>query len=123
MSEKRKTSRVTYLQRGLIVLNGKRIKGRVLNISLGGLAMGCEKGVMNVGDECDYELYPAAGKKIVTVKGRGKVAYKKEDGSVGIQFVSMSEEDFTFIKRLLELNLGDAEKVSGEMRAVIGDKR
>ncbi len=89
----------------------------LLDISLKGALIsrpaGCEA---EVGDELEFELRLEEG---TVIRMAMRVAHHRPD-RIGLSCESIDIDSVTHLRRLVEINLGDADQVKRELGALIG---
>lgn len=101
------------------LLNGDREwPCEVLDLSLKGALVECGAGEVDVGQRCLLELELAGGEAAVRMEGD---IVHREDGQLGLACREIDLDSITHLRRLLALNLGDAELLNREFSALISD--
>ena len=117
MEEKRIFSRVAFVTDVKLTHKAKQFEAELINISLKGALLQPVKNVnIRIGDECDLS-FTLHGSEI-------KLAFKmelvhKQEEKLGFKFISEDIESITHLRRLLGLNLGDAEQITHELPFLI----
>ncbi len=109
--ERRKRTRVPIHIEVSVLLKGEMIKLQALNISLTGILCTSDPLFRN-DDLC---------KVIITLNKNLQVAVDSKILRVGqketaISFISMDEESFTHLRKLMQFNIGDADLIDEELR-------
>jgi hypothetical protein len=110
VKERRNRTRVPVGFELAIAVNDKKVKVKAINISLTGVS--CQQNsLFHVNEECDVIL----GLNQDTVLNfRGKIL-RVDDGEAIISFLSMDEDSFYHLKRLIQLNSPNPDKVEKEL--------
>lgn len=119
--ERRRFSRVRF-QSGCSVTFGERqFSGSLADISLkGALLSFFEKLPAGRGDSCRFEM-SLGGTEIVLSLDANVVFTTKE--RIGIRFGAVDLESMIHLRRLMELNIGDATKVQKELFLMMASRR
>jgi len=109
--EKRKRTRVAVHFDVTVSLGPEIIRARIINISLTGIL--CESNPLFRKD--------AAGKVIISLREDLKISIDSRILRIGkretaISFTSMDEESFAHLKKLVEYNTGDADRIEKDLR-------
>lgn len=111
--EKRRFSRVDFNTTATITDNQDRWQSRLIDISLKGALLTLpEKWQGNIGDAFKIEL--PLDDSNVTIQMGVSVAHIQEQ-HVGFRCEHIDFDSITHLRRLMELNLGDAELVNREL--------
>ncbi len=108
--EKRRRTRVPVGFKATVSLGGKKFEVRTLNISLTGILCATESS-FRVGSQCLVTLTLGP---TVAVSIKGKIV-RSDPSETAIAFSAMNEESFFHLKKLVEHNYGDADKIRGEL--------
>lgn len=116
--ERRQFSRVAFQSQCFIILGNKKIAGALDDISIKGalVYVEAETGVKSH-DDCIFELNLTGTD--ITIHIEAKAVYVK-DNHYGLKFGNMELESMTHLRRLIELNIGDSNKVQQELFFLIG---
>ncbi|HUH66027.1 MAG TPA: PilZ domain-containing protein [Syntrophales bacterium] len=95
-----------------MLLGGKPIKLTSVNISLVGMLCSNHP-LFQINDPCTV-IITLSEEAQISIDARIVRIDKKE---AGIAFMSMDEESFFHLKRLVEHNMGDAQRVERELRS------
>ena len=57
-----------------------------------------------------------------SISGKAQIMWKNDEGRMGILFIEMGREAFTFIRKIIEMNLGDADEVEKELVEIFRGK-
>ena len=109
--EKRKRTRVPINIDVSILLKGEEIKLQTFNISLTGVL--CSSHPLFKGDDrCKIII---TLNKDTQISVDSKILRVEQQGTA-ISFISMDDESFFHLKKLVQYNIGDAELIDGELR-------
>lgn len=111
MSERRRFSRVVFAH-DLILRTSKGVtySGSFNDVSLKGMLFWCEGQLPEEDDEVEG-IMPLGEDQIVL---RGRVVRSFPTKGAAIRFVDMDLESFSHLRRLVSLNMGDAELIDQE---------
>ena len=109
--ERRKRTRVPIEFDVVVSLRRRRIKVVTLNISLAGILCVADA-FFKADDLCKVTISLGAEDKIVLA---GKVI-RTDEQTTAINFVSMTEESFFHLKKLVQYNYGDADTIDAELK-------
>jgi len=113
---KRNFDRTQYQSECEIRHQGNVYRGKTLNLSLQGLLVEIkEKHNLKLDDHVELTLYLNAMRIILEFQARVAHSFV---GKVGFHFTSTDSETFGHLRRLLELNFADAEKVYEEIKEI-----
>lgn len=110
---KRKFTRVNFVSHAHIVVNGESYEGEVLDLSIRGVLLEFEEMPPVKTEETIMLniLFDASGLKLST-----KAQAARIDGSrIGFKFMSIDIDTMTHLRRIIELNCGDPDKVADEL--------
>ena len=110
MQERRKRSRVNLEFPLTIAFEGKKVRGRVHDLSLKGLACSTEEWILP-GKECEVTLELDSG---IRMHMHGRIIRAGQDGA--IDFLRMDETSFAHLRNLVRLYAEDADLVDEELR-------
>ena len=108
--ERRKRSRVNLEFPLTIAFEGKRVRGRVNDLSLKGLSCSTEEWILP-GKECEVTLELESG---LRMHMHGRIIRAGQDGA--IDFLRMDETSFAHLRNLVRLYAEDADLVDEELR-------
>ncbi len=108
--ERRTRSRVSLEFPLTIAFEGKRVRGRVHDLSLKGLSCSTEEWILP-GKECDVTLELESGLRMHI---HGRIIRAGQDGA--IDFLRMDENSFGHLRNLVRLYAEDADQVDEELR-------
>jgi hypothetical protein len=108
--ERRKRSRVNLEFPLTIAFEGKRVRGRVHDLSLKGLSCSTEEWILP-GKECEVTLELESGLRMHI---QGRIIRAGQDGA--IDFLRMDETSFGHLRNLVRLYAEDADQVDEELR-------
>ncbi len=111
--ERRNFSRVDFQSTVTIGSGEKDFQTELIDISLKGALIKLEPGqVIEKGEQCVFELKLDAN--VVAVKTDALVVYSHENQR-GLKFKNLELESMIHLRRLIELNLGDPDKIQQEL--------
>lgn len=117
--EHRQFSRVGFHGDARLSIDDREASCQVLDLSLKGALLQLHGPLdLHTGERCLLELTLDDG--AVVVRMEGDIAHR-EDARVGLVCREIDLDSITHLRRLLELNLGDAELLHREFSALIAD--
>lgn len=117
--EHRLFSRVCFRGDARLSIDNQETSCKVLDLSLkGALLQPQDRLDLHIGEHCLLELILDDGAAVVRMEG--DVAHA-ENGRIGLVCQEIDLDSITHLRRLLELNLGDAELLHREFSALIAD--
>lgn len=108
--ERRRRSRVQVEVPVFLDVEGRRVQGRLHDVSLKGLSCSVD-GPLPLGAACAVTLALASG---VRIHAQGRVVRVGEDAAV--DFTRLEEKDFAHLRNLVRLYAEDADQVDDELR-------
>ena len=111
VQDKRKRSRVPVHFDIAIVLRGERIQARIVNISLTGILCTTDRR-FQTDDACTVVISLRDDLQI-TIDAKLLRVGKDE---TAISFIAMDEESFSHLKKVVQYNTGDADRIEKEFR-------
>ena len=113
MSKERLYGRVSFATEAHLELSGKRVEGHLLDISLNGALVQLETPLeVKEGSPC-HLVIDLSGSDISLDFNAEAVHF--HDDCIGFKFTSSDPDSFAHLRRLLELNTGDPERVEREL--------
>ena len=114
MDENRRNfSRVKFNSTVKLSLNGSQVEAGLLDISLKGALVSPLSPVQLVkGDTCHFEFHLSESNIILKVNS---VVVYQQDAHLGLKFGNIDLESMIHLRRLVELNVGDPEKIQKEL--------
>jgi len=114
MEEKRYFSRIKFACSAQLETDGARYDAELLDICLKGALLRSEESLaLMKGDACVIRIFlPSSA---VTLIFNAQVAHSSGN-YFGFRFLEMDAETLTHLRKLLETNLGDPEKIRDELR-------
>ena len=109
-NERRKHTRVSVDFSIVVTVQGEEIPISTKNISLRGMHCPVDKR-FKVGEPCHVAIILTEG---ITISIHGKILRTKNDGT-GIFFSTMSDTSYGHLKRLVQLNAEDPDKIDEEL--------
>ena len=114
--DKRHFARIQFHHGAQLVLDGRRTGCEVVDLSLkGALLRPAQALAVATGAVCTLELVLDDGDSVVRMEG--SVAHAEAD-RLGLVWSSIDIDSITHLRRLLELNLGDASLLEREFVAL-----
>jgi hypothetical protein len=109
--ERRKRTRAPVHFEVTVLLHGESIRLETENISLTGILCTADKR-FHSGESCEVviKLNPEV---VIDVDA---VILRTSEGKTAISFVRMDDESFYHLKKLIELNAGDADRIEDELQ-------
>jgi hypothetical protein len=115
-AEQRRFTRIPFQTSVTLTRDGHSWQGELLDISLNGALVRLPPDwVGRVGDACALELRPAAADVVIAMS---TIVAHREDGQVGLRCVHIDVDSISHLRRLVELNLGDARQLQRELHAL-----
>jgi hypothetical protein len=111
VKERRRRTRVPIQIDVDVLLKGKVIKLKSFNISLVGVL--CISNPLFLMDEPCTVIIALGGDLQISIEARIVRVGEKE---TAIKFISMDHESFVHLKKLIQYNTGNAERVDAELR-------
>ncbi len=117
--EHRQFSRIRFRSGANLSIEDRETACEVLDLSLkGALLRPLEAFDAHPGERCLLELTLDDGDTVVRMEG--DIAHR-EEGRLGLVCREIDLDSITHLRRLLELNLGDAELLHREFSALVAD--
>lgn len=114
MDDQRYFSRIKFACEAQLEVSGELHDAELLDICLKGALLKCGDTLeLDSGDMCIARIFLPSSE--VTLVVDAEVAHRHED-CFGLRFTLLDDDTLTHLRRLMELNLGDDEKVLDEMR-------
>lgn len=115
--ERRRFSRVAFHRPAELELAGARATCEVLDVSLKGALVEAPVGFRaEIGQPCTLTIRLDAGDAVIEMAGE---VVHREWTLVGVRCVEIDLESISHLRRLVELNLGDAELLHRELSALV----
>lgn len=123
MRNRRLTTRVKYKHPAAVYMKDKWFTGDIENISLKGVYVRIHKpSGVKIGEKAKCEIDLLSGKRI-KIKGSAKVVRNENKKGIALYFYSMRLKDLESLRRIVEYNLGDAQKIEDELRELFAAHR
>jgi hypothetical protein len=117
--EHRRFTRIPFAAKAAVVMDGTPIAVDLIDISLKGVLVGTSINWQpEPGQSAVFELAPEDSD--VVIRMQAEVAHV-EDQHVGLRCLHIDVDSITHLKRLVELNLGDADRLHRELHALVAD--
>ncbi|MDX2472031.1 MAG: PilZ domain-containing protein [SAR324 cluster bacterium] len=111
--ERRNYSRVKFDAELAIIFGDHELTSRLLDISLKGALVELEGAAsVDKGTHCKIQIKLNGNNLVMDFEGE---AVFVKDSHVGFEFVNIELESLTHLRRLVELNVGDSDKVKNEL--------
>ena len=117
MNERRTFSRVPFVADAMLVFAGGQLPAELLDLSLAGALVACADAAAPGRGET-VTLVLALGDNALVLEMGARVAHREGD-HFGLAFERVELETMVHLRRLLELNLGDAERIKREVFELI----
>ncbi len=119
MQNRRKFSRIKFVTDVQIEFNNKIFPGELLDISLNG-ALFCSKSHISIkeGNCCKlrFALHPSE----INLVFYAELVHLHQN-KLGFKFLSEDIDTMSHLRRLLELNIGDHDKITRELLSMVQD--
>lgn len=113
MEERRKFVRVKFLAEVEVVYFDNSYRAELLDISLKGALIHPKDEIpMGIGNTCDLKIGLAA--KDLTLEFKTELAHLNA-GKFGLKFLTQDIDTMTHLRRLLELNVCDHDRITQEL--------
>jgi hypothetical protein len=109
--DKRKRSRVPVHFDVGIVLRGERIQAQISNISLTGILCTTDRRFQK--DDACTVIISLRDDLQITIDAR---ILRVGEGETAISFSAMDEDSFSHLKKVVQYNTGDADRIESEFR-------
>jgi hypothetical protein len=117
--QRRQYSRILFQAEARVLADDREFDCEVRDLSLKGALLRTRAPELVPGRECLLELVLDADRRSV-IRMAGRVAHV-EGERVGLHCEEIDLDSITHLRRLLELNLGDADLLNREFAALIAD--
>jgi hypothetical protein len=118
--ERRRFSRIRFHRAAELVLGIDRVGVEVIDISLNGALVAVPPGFAGrEGQPCSLQIRLEPSESWIRMIG--EMAHV-EPGRIGIRRSEIDLESMAHLRRLVELNLGDASLLDREFDALVGDR-
>jgi len=88
-------------------------KARCINLSLNGILVSYE-GKLDIGDICEVSFLLGEREPVEAIIIEGKVVRRSSEG-IGIAFLTMGQDSFVHLQRLVELHSSDPDRITQEL--------
>ena len=106
-------SRVPFHTNVVLHANGRALSVRLMDIALKGALVKSEAAhTLALHDPCQLVLALANGEEAITMAGR---IVHLEGAHIGVECLEIDLNSLTMLRRLIELNTGDAERIDQEL--------
>lgn len=113
MSEKRHFSRVDFHAKTFIIYKEEKHEAQLLDLSLKGALVSSQHLLLIQMDET-ISLHIELGNANVALDIEAELVHREKD-QMGFRFKTIDLDSLTHLRRLIEINLGDAEKIDKEL--------
>ena len=111
VEDRRRRTRVPIEIDVEVLLKGVTTKLKSLNISLVGILC-TSNPIFRMNEPCTV-IIALGGDFLISIDAR---IVRIEEKEAAIRFISMDDESFVHLKKLIQYNMGDAERVDAELR-------
>ncbi len=111
ITERRKRTRVPVGFDLNVVIKGKKVKVKTLNLSMTGVSFASPH-AFTTGERCTVELVL---NEEAHLSIEGKILRSEGEETI-VSFLVMDEESFYHLKRLLQFNAADSDQIDQELR-------
>ncbi len=94
---------------------GAKAEGRLVDISVKGMQVQLDSPATLGGRVRFQVLLGAESEPLFTIEGEAEVTRETDDGQLGLFLLGVDIESLTHLRRLVELNLGDADQAAEEI--------
>lgn len=113
MQDRRNFSRIKFGTEVQIKLNNKTFEGELLDISLkGALIQSNIQTPIKIGDCCALRFYLTSS--VIRLKFNVELVHLHQN-KLGFKFLSEDVDTMTHLRRLLELNVGEEDRITHEL--------
>jgi len=111
-NDRRRFARIPIDFSAELVINGKQVASRVIDLSLKGALVERPAGVeVEPGDDIDLVVHGDSDIYQICMKTK---VHHQEDNQLGLECVEIDIDSITHLRRLVELNLGDESLLNRE---------
>jgi len=111
--ERRNFSRVDFSTQVYVEINGQMFEAELVDISLKGALMQLNDNIVVQNEQmCLFEF--RLDKTDIVMKTEAKIVFIKNN-NIGIKFENIDLESMIHLRRLIELNMGDPDKIQKEL--------
>jgi hypothetical protein len=120
MNNRRETTRVAYHHPITLYRGSEQILGEINNISLKGIYVKItEADAFRAGEQLKFEIVLPTITMKTSITGNVLVVRQDHQQGVGLCILKMWDDDLGTLRRLIEINLGDADQVGRELKNFI----
>ena len=121
-ADQRRFTRIPFATRTILVTEGQRLDSHLVDLSLKGALLTRPEGWQGgIGDRVTLQI-ELEGKGAPCITMAGRVAHV-ESGHIGCECLDIDVASISHLRRLMELNLGDASALERELSALMADIR
>ncbi|MGC9518883.1 MAG: PilZ domain-containing protein [Desulfuromonadaceae bacterium] len=122
MEEKRRYERVHFVEDIEIIHGDKRYRGVITDISMKGVLIKLEEIPPEVSSDAWLIRLPLSDEVKIVVQARpSHIDYAQH--TVGFHFTEIDADSMAHLRRLLELNTGDAGEIERELERMVEDMK
>ncbi len=93
---------------------------KIKNLSLkGAFVVLTDNSMLQEGDIIRFEILLHNSKRDLNICGKASIVRKVVDNGYGLSFLEMGVEDFSRLRRLLSLNVADAERIVKDFEGML----
>ena len=112
-NERRNFSRIEFNSEAVLIVKNQRFISTLEDISLKGALLHSDKNIiLEKGDKLDFEL--KLDETDIVMQFKSILRYRKND-KFGLEFEGLDLECMQHLRRLVELNIGDSDKIKNEL--------
>lgn len=113
MGEQRQFSRIDFHTTTSVVYKNQRFEAQLLDISLKGALLSIEEALLlSKEEECSLEINLGGSEVVLTIKA---LLVHIHENSFGFKFQSIDLESLSHLRRLMEINLGNTDRIDQEL--------
>lgn len=117
-NERRLFTRIPFVANVEVVIDGVPHPAELHDISLMGVLVRVDDGASAALDTPVHVLLALDTERTVVIATHGRIVHN-EDGRLGCRFDQVDLESMIHLRRLMELNLGDAERIKREIYEMV----
>lgn len=121
MDEQRKFKRLDFYCHVEILTPNKLILGELIDVSLNGVLVATEEPAeewLDDGEKCTLRLHMVENELVLMFQAELRHHFELRSG---FEFTEVDVDTMTELRRVLELNFGDAERIEREFQALLND--
>ncbi|HMV38556.1 PilZ domain-containing protein [Plasticicumulans sp.] len=117
-NERRLFTRIPFVANVEVVIDGVPHPAELHDISLMGVLVRVDDGASAALDTPVHVLLALDTERTVVIATHGRIVHN-EDGRLGCRFDQVDLDSMIHLRRLMELNLGDAERIKREIYEMV----